>query len=74
MKKTLKTRTSGGKTFKRYALEWLEEARLELREASLAKYRNVVNLYLLPSLGEKRLKDFNRFNIGEFSSTLLTRL
>ena len=72
MKKTLKTRTSGGKTFKRYALEWLEEARLELSEASWAKYRNVVNLYLLPSLGEKRLKDFNRFNIGEFSSTLLT--
>ncbi len=72
MKKSLKSRKSSGKTFKRYALEWLEEARLELRESSLAKYRNVVNLYLLPTLGGKRPRDFNRFNIGEFSSMLLS--
>ena len=72
MKKTLNGRKGSRKSFKRYALEWLEEARLELRESSLAKYRNVVELYLLPSLGEKRPKDFNRLNISEFSSRLLS--
>ena len=67
-KKTLTRRSP----FKRFAALWLEETATNLRTTSVAKYRNIINLYLLPQFGKRRIGDFDRARIAEFMSNLLT--
>ena len=72
MKRLTQSEPSAQRTFKYYALRWLDEARLNLKDSSLAKYRNVITLYILPAFGKTRLCDFNTNKIEAFTSKLLT--
>lgn len=72
MRQSLNTNGLNAITFKRCAIQWLDEVKPELKCSSQAKYRNVVNLYLLPALGKEKLIDVSRNKISVFSSTLLT--
>lgn len=59
--------------FKRIAVQWLKEASSELKETSVAKYRNIVELYLLPKIGKRRIDEIDRADVCEFISELLTK-
>ena len=58
--------------FKYVANQWLKEASSELKASSIAKYRNIVDLYLLSKLGERRIDEIDRAAISELISELLT--
>ena len=72
MKPRRKKTVSRRSPFKLFAIRWLEETSTNLKATSVAKYRNIVNLYLLPQFGKRRIGDFDRARIGEFMSSLLT--
>lgn len=73
MQRVINSKKSTRDLFQFYALRWLEEAKLGLKDSSVAKYRNIVSLYLIPAFGKKRLCDFNRNKIDSFTSKLLTK-
>ena len=72
MKTTRKKSLSRRSSFKCFAIQWLEETSTDLSATSVAKYRNIVELYLLPQFGKRRIGEFDRARISEFSSSLLT--
>ncbi len=59
------------KSFREIADEWIDFFKPQLKESSNVRYRNILNLYLLPCFGEKQLSDITRSEIVEFSGELL---
>jgi len=72
MKQSTKPLSTNDYCIKWFAIRWLDEIKYELKSSSLAKYQNIVNLYIIPYLGKEKLVDFSRNKINEFSSTLLS--
>lgn len=58
-------------SFSIIAAEWLENLKPQLKESSLVKYTNILNSYLLPSFGKRKIIDINREDIVLFCNELL---
>lgn len=58
-------------SFATIADEWLDSLKLQLKESSIVKYTNILNGYLLPDFGKRRMSDITRDDIVLFSSKLL---
>lgn len=52
--------------------EWLQLKGPQLKASSVAKYTNLLNLYLLPAFGDKPVSEISRSAIIQLSSELLT--
>lgn len=66
---------SGGnpeKSFKSVAEEWLDMIKPQLKPSSVAKYRNILDLHLIPLLGSKNITAITRQDIQKLSIDLLT--
>ncbi len=58
-------------SFATVAEEWFEAIRPTLKPSSISKYRNVLDIHLLPEFGAKKLTDITRNEVTAFSSRLL---
>ena len=45
----------GGILFKEFAEQWLEERKAHLKRSSYCDYKGILDLYLIPTFGKKRL-------------------
>ncbi|HBI62776.1 MAG TPA: site-specific integrase [Lachnospiraceae bacterium] len=59
-------------SFSQAAEEWLAFLEPQLKESSIVKYRNILNLYLLPQYGDCPISEISRTDVAAFSSKLLT--
>lgn len=59
-------------SFRQAAEEWLAFLRPQLKESSIVKYTNILNLYLLPRYGDCRIPEISRSDIAAFGNELLT--
>lgn len=59
-------------SFAALANEWLLLRTPQLKVSSIAKYRNLLNLYLLPAFGDKHISNISRSDIIKWSRELLT--
>lgn len=59
--------------FRQVAEDWFVFLKPRLKESSIIKYRNILNLYLLPEYGERRMSEISRADITAFGNELLTR-
>ena len=60
------------KEFKYYAILWLNEIASEVKTSSYVKYKNIVDLYLLPRFGRISISRIDRNRVSEFSESMLT--
>ena len=60
------------KSFKSVAEEWLDMIKPQLKPSSVAKYRNILDLHLIPLLGSKNITAITRQDIQKLSIDLLT--
>lgn len=58
--------------FRQVAEEWFAFLKPQLKESSIVKYRNILNLYLLPEYGERPIAEIGRSDIMAFGNELLT--
>lgn len=58
-------------SFGEIAGQWLAVTEPQLKESSIVRYRNILNLYLLPDFGAKQISDITRSEIVAFSGRLL---
>lgn len=59
-------------SFAKLANEWLLLGTPQLKTSSIAKYTNLLNLYLLPVFGDKQVSSILRSDIIQWSRELLT--
>lgn len=59
--------------FRQVAEGWFAFLKPRLKESSIVKYRNILNLYLLPEYGERRISEIGRTDITAFGNELLVR-
>lgn len=57
--------------FETIALEWLESLIPQLKISSIAKYTNILKLYLIPCFGERQIDAISRKEVTQFSLKLL---
>lgn len=53
-------------TFRKFAYEWLENKRFEVKLSTLTTYFRVLSSQLLPEFGDKKLQEINTNNIKKF--------
>lgn len=58
--------------FRQVTEEWFAFLKPQLKESSIIKYRNILNLYLLPEYGDCRISEISRADITAFGNRLLT--
>ncbi len=59
-------------TFAELSNEWLQLKVPQLKASSIAKYTNLLDLYLLPAFGDEPVSEISRSAIIQWSSELLT--
>lgn len=59
-------------TFAELSNEWLQLKVPQLKASSIAKYTNLLDLYLLPAFEDKSVSEISRTDIIQWSSELLT--
>lgn len=59
-------------SFTELSTEWLMLKVPQLKASSVAKYTNLLNLYLLPTFGDKSVSEISRSTIIQWSRELLT--
>lgn len=64
-------RIYGPGSFGEVSCEWLRLLTPQLKQASIAKYINVLNSYLLPKFQERKIEDIGRSEVSAFASGLL---
>ena len=57
-----------GGSFAELSTEWLQPKAPQLKASSIAKYTNLLNLYLLPAFGDKSVSEISRSAIIQLSS------
>lgn len=55
--------------FKFYAVKWLDEILLDVKDTSVIKYRNIVTSYLLPHFGRSLVSQISRRRICAYVSS-----
>lgn len=66
-------RTASNVTIAELALAWLEEKRLRNKEATFKDYEQVTRLYILPALGDERVRQLTPYQVSRFVSSLAER-
>ena len=64
--------SSGKKQFSAYCSEWLALRRGRVKDSTYDKYRTVIELHIIPSLGRYRPDSLTNPIIGQFGSSLTT--
>lgn len=59
-------------TFSELSIEWLNVQKPELKASSIAKYSNILELYLVPEYGQKQIQVISRSDVIFYSRTLLS--
>ena len=59
------------KTFASVSSDWLQAKKPQLKPSSVAKYLNIMQLYLIPKFGEQDISTISRSDIQTFSRNLL---
>lgn len=62
---------TSSETFKIIANEWLQVQKPELKASSIAKYSNIMRLYLFPEFGEQNISNISRNEVILFSKDML---
>ncbi len=57
--------------FGKIAGQWLDSIKPQLKESSIVKYTNILNLHLLPEFSAREITEITRSNISTFSCSLL---
>lgn len=57
--------------FSTVSQEWLDERKLFLKESSIAKYRNILNWYLLPEFSDRYITEITKEELSCFFTRLL---
>lgn len=60
-----------GSTFSAISTEWINALMPQLKAASIAKYMNILNLYLVPKYGECQIHAISRSDVTAYSRLLL---
>ena len=71
MRKTKTTSHDTDYTFDSFSKEWLAAITPQLKASSVAKYTNILKLYLLPRFGRLQITDITRNDIVSMSRDLL---
>lgn len=72
-KALLKTKKGAeNSTFACSASDWLVLIKPQLKPASIARYTNILNLYLLPQFGKQSIVEISRSDVYNFANELLT--
>ena len=66
-----KKNSSVKKVFSDVANEWLSVTSLKVKQSTNAVYTATLKRHILPSLGNRRVKDLNASDISEFAKTKL---
>jgi integrase len=64
----------GGVLFKEFAEQWLEERKAHLKKSSYYDYKGILDLYLIPTFGKKRLGKVTETDIENLIRDLKDRL
>ena len=64
----------GGLLFKEFAEQWLEERKAHLKRSSYYDYKGILDLYLIPTFGKKRLGKVTEADIENLIKDLNDRL
>nr|WP_288886140.1 site-specific integrase [uncultured Blautia sp.] len=54
------------------SMEWLKNREIFLKESSIAKYRNILNRYLIPQFGDKNITEITKEDVSQHITWLLT--
>lgn len=57
--------------FRRIAADWLEQNKPQLKPASVARYSNILNSYLMEPLGDREIQAISRKDLYELGNALL---
>ena len=60
-------------SFKTIADEWITSEKAELKASSIARYNNILDLYLIPAFGNQPVETICRHDISTFSRDLLNK-
>ena len=63
-------RTTEDIFYREIAREWLEYSEFRLKESSYAKYRSILNKYLLPAFGNDCISQLTTDRVAEFLKKL----
>ena len=58
-------------TFAETAQKWLSLISLKVKESTFAKYRNTLELHILPAIGMRRMRELSTIDIAEFAKMKL---
>ncbi len=58
--------------FRDFAEKWLDVTKSQVRESTYIKYRNMMNSYILPELGDVEWRSISRGSIERFCSRMLS--
>ena len=67
----VKTQQQPADYFESVALEWLSCTQPQIKQSSYVKYRNMIQLHLIPRFGDHRITAVTRENVNQFCSELL---
>lgn len=59
------------RTFEEFSTDWLAIQKPQLKPSSIAKYENIMELYLLPGFGKRKMRTISRKEVVVFSRELL---
>lgn len=68
----IKQQITNNDSFANAAANWLLQTKPQLKPASIARYTNILKLYLLPRFGEQAIYDISRSDVYNFANELLT--
>ena len=66
-----KTQQQPADCFESVALEWLSRTQPQIKQSSYVKYRNIIQLHLMPYFGNHCITAITRENVNQFCSELL---
>lgn len=69
--KVLPNQTSQTENIAGIAKRWLSEKSLKVKPSTLAAYEAIVNLHILPALGQVEIRNLTTASVGEFTQTKL---
>ncbi len=59
-------------SFGTIAQEWMDSLKPQLKESTIVKYTNILNLHVLPEYGKRHISEISRGEIMAFGNRLLT--
>ena len=64
---------AGGLTFKELLVAWQDVNRIRIKESSVSRYQNLIDVHILPELGNRKLNQINSLVINRFLTAKLEK-